>query len=63
MVACGIWDAEVQFESDIFYFAQFSNVGSSPAAPILLAFNDNWKSSGLQNHDTKVRFLTGELWL
>ena len=27
MVACGIWDAEAQFESDIFYFAQFSNSG------------------------------------
>ena len=34
MAACGIWDAEAQFESDIFYFAQFSNVGSNPATPI-----------------------------
>lgn len=33
MVARSIWDAEAQFESDIFYFAQFSNVGSNPVAP------------------------------
>ena len=33
MVAYIIWDDGAQFESDIFYFAQFSNVGSSPVAP------------------------------
>lgn len=33
MAVCGIWDAEAQFESDIFYFAQFSNAGSNPVTP------------------------------
>ena len=33
MVARDIWVIEEAFESHIFYFAQFSNVGPTPVAP------------------------------